>query len=302
MFKVNFLFLYFITQLACANEFISNYCDQYFFSYENAKNVQPILNVDKVYRKIHEWEKLKFKDEILVKKIGESEGQDILRLDLPSKNPTAKRILITAGLHGNEPFGVTALLEFIERTVSDLNLRNEFEFVFIPMINPKALKNSTRLNSEGIDLNRTFSRTTQIPLSKTVMNSLQNETFAMAIDLHGSIIREGFFIIRSIESNENLAKAALRNIPNELILKSNQSIYPEIIPSVKDPTKAAYELLSPGIATSFNKGTLKDYFSTELNIKNSFTFEYPGQINVFERQNEYVKIIQNIVNELKKIE
>jgi hypothetical protein len=294
--------MYFITHLAYANELISNFCDQYYLNYSDAKNVQPILNVENVFKKIHEWQKIKFKEEILVTKIGISEGEDIFRLDLPSKNPTAKRVLMTAGLHGNEPFGVTALLEFIDKTMNDLNLRNEFEFVFFPMINPKALKNSTRLTSEGIDLNRTFTRSNQNPLSKAIMNSLQNEKFAMAIDLHGSIIREGFFIIRAVESNESLAQAALKNVPDELIFKSKDSIYPEIITSVKDPMKAAYELSGPGIATSFNKGTLKDYFSTELNIKNSFTFEYPGQINVFERQNEYVKIIQNIVNELKKIE
>jgi hypothetical protein len=295
------LFL-FLTQLTYANGFISNYCDQYYLNYSEAKNTQPILNVDKVYREINHWAHRKFKNELLLKKIGESEGEDILRIDLPSRNSQAKKILITAGLHGNEPFGVTALMEFIEKTVFDHKLRNEYDFVFLPMMNPKALKNSSRLTSDHIDLNRTFSSSRQTPQSLAIMNSLNNENFDMAIDLHGSIMREGFFIIKSMESNEKLAQAALKNVPEEFIFKSSKENYPEIIPSVKDPSIPAYQLIQPGIATSFNQGTLKDYFSKELKVKNAFTFEYPGQIDVFDRQSEYVKIIENIVQELKGLE
>ena len=252
MLKRSLCLFIFLTQLTYANGFISNYCDQYYLNYSDARNTQPILNVDKVFKEINDWVSKKFKNELSVTKIGESEGEDILRLDLPSRNPLAKRILITAGLHGNEPFGVTALMEFIEKTIYDNSLRNEYEFVFLPMMNPKALKNSTRLTSDKIDLNRTFSIAKQTPQSRSIMNALQNEHFEMAIDLHGSIVREGFFIIRSGESDVALAQSALKNVPEEFIFQSQKEQYPEIIPSVKNPSIPAYQLSHPGIATSFN--------------------------------------------------
>ncbi|MFZ4713396.1 MAG: DUF2817 domain-containing protein [Bacteriovoracaceae bacterium] len=281
-----------------ANALVSNFCDQWYLSFPNSKNVQPKLNVEKVYKTIEEWRVSKFRNQLQVKKIGQAEGENLLRLNLPSSNPLAKKILITAGVHGNEPFGVTALMEFIEKTVFDQALRNQYDFVFLPMLNPKGLKLSTRLTGENIDLNRTFSTGEEIQASKIVEENLTGEKFDLAIDLHGSNIREGFFIISSKNADPMLALKTIQNFEPQFILQSTSGNYPDLIPSVTDPTKIAYRLIEPGIATSYNQGTLKDFFVNGLKVENAFTFEYPGQISVFDRQSQYVKLIQNMIKAL----
>lgn len=68
-----------------------------------------------------------------------------------SENP-ARRLYVSAGIHGDEHAGPYAALKLIEE---DSALRDMEIFLF-PVLNPSGLENDTRENAEGVDLNRDY--------------------------------------------------------------------------------------------------------------------------------------------------
>ncbi len=70
----------------------------------------------------------------------------------------AKRVLLSAGIHGDEPAGVYALLEFLAGPVKDYI--KDINFSIFPCLNPWGFENDCRFNANGIDINRCFVRNT----------------------------------------------------------------------------------------------------------------------------------------------
>lgn len=72
----------------------------------------------------------------------------------PGHSPDCPRILISAGIHGDEPAGTLALLELLQQA----QFSPDFEWLIFPALNPFGLLAGTRENAEGRDLNRDFKR------------------------------------------------------------------------------------------------------------------------------------------------
>jgi predicted deacylase len=86
--------------------------------------------------------------------IGTVHDYPIYQLNLESSTNPSKSILITGGVHGDEPAGVEAALQFLERDNGTLLQR--FSFIVIPCINPFGYVHETRENRDGVDINRSF--------------------------------------------------------------------------------------------------------------------------------------------------
>jgi len=103
-----------------------------------------------------------------------------------------KDVLISAGVHGEEPAGVFALLKFLEEDVSEF--MDEFRFLIFPCINPFGFEYNNRFNSqpdpnhEGkyMNINREFKKGTLCAEVKVVMTQLEmrSRQFVCTIDLH----------------------------------------------------------------------------------------------------------------------
>ena len=72
---------------------------------------------------------------------------------LGAHNP--KRVLISAGIHGDEPAGVESVCAFLESGRYKAHL-DEWEITILPCINPYGFENDTRENHDNQDLNRLF--------------------------------------------------------------------------------------------------------------------------------------------------
>lgn len=71
----------------------------------------------------------------------------------PTNRPA--RLILSAGIHGDEPAGPAALLRFLQE---GKYLSHEIDWVLMPALNPSGLRLGTRENADGIDLNRDFLR------------------------------------------------------------------------------------------------------------------------------------------------
>lgn len=105
-----------------------------------------------------------------------------------SDNP-ARRLYISAGIHGDEHAGPFAAWKLIEE---DSALRDMEIFLF-PVLNPSGLEQDTRENAEGIDLNRDYRHpkcretADHIEILKTL------PSFAANICLHEDWESKGFY-------------------------------------------------------------------------------------------------------------
>jgi hypothetical protein len=115
----------------------------------------------------------------------------IYQIHLASSVETPKHVLITGGLHGDEPAGVEAVLQFLER--DNTALLKDFSFLVIPCINPYGYVHNTRETLDGIDINRAF-ETEDVAEVAIVKKALGQIRFSLAIDFHEDYDATGFYL------------------------------------------------------------------------------------------------------------
>jgi hypothetical protein len=93
-------------------------------------------------------------------------------------------VFISAGVHGEEPAGVHAALEFLEKRIWQFS--QLFNFLVLPCVNPTGFERGIREGSLQVDINRNFRPDTVSPENLAVMKYLRdlNRSFLFGIDLH----------------------------------------------------------------------------------------------------------------------
>ena len=96
-------------------------------------------------------------------------------------DPQKPHVLLTAGVHGDEPAGVEAVVRFLERDLTDT--LKQFYFTVIPCVNPSGYVNNTRENVDGKDINRAFEENdlAEVKILKSILNG---QRFVVHLDMH----------------------------------------------------------------------------------------------------------------------
>lgn len=102
-----------------------------------------------------------------------------------------KRVLLSGGVHGDEPAGLEAVLAFLERNPAP-QLRS-FTFLILPCVNPWGYVHNTRENSAGDDINRSFSKP-QVPEGEIARQILKGMRFDLYVDFHEDWEATGFYL------------------------------------------------------------------------------------------------------------
>ena len=126
-----------------------------------------------------------------VELIGTAHNYPIYQIHLAPIIDTPKHVLITGGMHGDEPAGVEAVLQFLER--DNTALRNKFSFLIIPCINPYGYVHNTRETLDGVDINRAF-EVGDVAEVAIVKKALGQTQFSLAIDFHEDYDATGFYL------------------------------------------------------------------------------------------------------------
>lgn len=105
-------------------------------------------------------------------------------------DPGLPVVTISAGVHGDEPAGVWALLSL----VADGLLDRRYAYRLWPCFNPTGFDAGTRANAEGIDINRSFGRGGSSPEAKAILTANRDRVFALSIDLHEDHEAGGFYL------------------------------------------------------------------------------------------------------------
>ncbi len=142
-------------------------------------------------------------DHFLARKIGQIkfDGTDypIFIVESRFKNPKSKNIFISAGLHGNEPGSVYAIIKFLNRNGKKLS--KKFNLYISPCLNPTGLDMECRYNFKGRDLNRDFRkvRTQEVLMLKKYLEKKKIK-YDLALDMHED---NTFYVIEGFSLKDN---------------------------------------------------------------------------------------------------
>ncbi len=103
------------------------------------------------------------------------------------------RIGIFAGLHGDEPEGVHALLRFLSLLEGEPDLARGYCLFAYPICNPSGFEERTRYSRTGKDLNREFWRGSCEPEVRLLESELVAHAFDGIISLHTDDSSHGFY-------------------------------------------------------------------------------------------------------------
>jgi hypothetical protein len=128
----------------------------------------------------------------------------------PRGGDTPIRVGIFAGIHGDEPEGVHALVQFIQLLERKPELAKGYYLSFYPVCNPTGFEDGTRLSRSGKDLNREFWKHTGEPEVRLLQADLLSRSFQGLIALHTDDTSSGFYgIVRGATLTKHLLEPAL---------------------------------------------------------------------------------------------
>jgi len=133
----------------------------------------------------------------------------VLRPQVPP--PGARRVYLSAGIHGDEPAGALGLLEW---ALANIAVLRGLDVLIFPCFNPWGLENNVREDARGRDLNRLFqSRSAPLPAWRRELGS---ERFDIAISLHEDFDTSGVYLYElGGTDGERLLAAAAAHIELE---------------------------------------------------------------------------------------
>jgi protein MpaA len=127
----------------------------------------------------------------------------------PCEEPTI-RLAIFAGIHGDEPAGTLALIDFLQFMEENPFLGRACHLYIYPLCNPTGYEDGTRSSRSGYDLNRQFWQGSLEPEVALIERELLQHRFDGIIALHSDDTSEGLYgFARGATMTEHLLKPAL---------------------------------------------------------------------------------------------
>ena len=120
----------------------------------------------------------------------------LVKIVLGKGNP--RRVLISAGIHGDDPAGVETVCAFLENELYK-NFLKDWEFTILPCINPTGYDAGTRNNQDDIDLNRTF-KEEQVPREVAFVKRILEHPYHLDLELHEYVDSPGYYVYQKDHS------------------------------------------------------------------------------------------------------
>jgi hypothetical protein len=105
--------------------------------------------------------------------------------------PTDRAVLLTGGVHGDEPAGVEAALRWLEQPPPEAK---GFRWLVLPCVNPYGWTHDRRTNSQCRDINRNFRAAGCCRESGFVRMAVTGRRFVFTMDFHEDSEAPGYYI------------------------------------------------------------------------------------------------------------
>jgi protein MpaA len=114
----------------------------------------------------------------------------LLALHRLAKTAPARRVYLSAGIHGDEPAGPLAALRLLDENRWPENL----DVSFCPCLNPLGFARNCRENAKGIDLNREYLKPVAEEIAAHIAWLQRHPGFDLCLLLHEDWESHGFYV------------------------------------------------------------------------------------------------------------
>jgi protein MpaA len=166
-----------------------------------------------------------------VEQVGQVWGYPFFRVwrRIDRRAPT---ILVTAGIHGEEPGSVEGALRWLEGAAWAKWRVNWF---VLPCINPYGWERNQRRNAQRRDINRQFRNSNDCPEAELVKRLVKGQRFLFTLDLHEDVDAPGYYLYELCRKppfvGERIVKAVGNVIPvnRDNVIDGNRATGPGLI-------------------------------------------------------------------------
>lgn len=141
---------------------------------------------------------------------GEAGGYPLVVVETEQPDPNAPSIYLSAGIHGDEPAPVEALIRWAEAKVAPGKFAG-VNLMMFPCLNPWGLERNIRFDAEGRDLNRCY-HSQQVPQIAAQMGIMKGRRFEVAACLHEDYDARGFYLYEIAAKRPYWGESLCRNL------------------------------------------------------------------------------------------
>ncbi len=140
-------------------------------------------------------------------RLGTVSGIPIVHIAMGQQS--ARRILLIAGTHGDEPASVEAAIQLLE--AFPVHWLDQFGVDVLPCTNPAGWRQGTRENAEGIDINWAFDRES-IAEVDILRAFLQGRRWDVVVDFHEDWEARGFYLYEHQRQSKFIGPAVVAQV------------------------------------------------------------------------------------------
>lgn len=201
---------------------------------------------------------------------GEAGGYPLMAIHSEQRNPLLPSVYLSAGIHGDEPAPVEALLQWAGETFrKDPSLANiaHWNWMIFPCLNPWGLERNVRFDAEGLDLNRYYNsrKVRQITAQLSLM---RGHRYDVAVSLHEDYDARGYYLYEI---------AAKRPHWGEALCSECASVFPPDNRRRIDGHSSKRGLIRRRISAEMMKGHPEAFRLHFRHADRTFTLETPSE-------------------------
>ena len=157
------------------------------------------FNLDSINKRMASFENYFVKD-TLTKIHFNNDTVPIHILKQKTYDKTKRKLLIIAGMHGDETSGVKSIPLILEEIIDNKHA-NDWKIDLIYALNPVGLQLNTRFNEDNCDINRDFNmlKTKQ---ARALKKLLKKSNYDFVLDLHEGSAYKGHYFMTNFNENE----------------------------------------------------------------------------------------------------
>lgn len=138
----------------------------------------------------------------------EADGYPLMVVESAAPVPGTPSLYLSAGIHGDEPAPVEALIRWAEENKT---LFGAWNLTIFPCLNPWGLERNIRFDAEGRDLNR-FYNSRKLPRITAQLAVIKGRRFDLAACLHEDYDSRGFYLYEISASRPHLGEEICREL------------------------------------------------------------------------------------------
>jgi hypothetical protein len=150
----------------------------------------------------------------------EADGYPLMVVESANPIPGNPTLYLSAGIHGDEPAPVEALIEWAEENKEQLG---KFNFLIFPCLNPWGLERNIRFDAEGLDLNRCYN-SRKLPRISAQLAVMKGRRFDIAACLHEDYDARGFYLYEIAAARPHLGEGICRQLARIMPADSRSKI------------------------------------------------------------------------------